>query len=485
MADNWKKFVGVKTANDPLADLKAQLEETIKQKKPQFNRFSMKTNQTSAPRSDDRSAATSRATTTTTQRDPNRLARRQQGNQQRDKSTNNYQQDHRVKNFLKSTGSLSTMFAGGRQKTSSSDESKLFMNLATKFSRDSMDTNNFSEEYDDSQQILRKSKKFKSDFDYRSDNHRPTSNNWNNCKRDKPGEKEPCDRCHEIQPEHLIANEDSEFIYMTLLPMRPILGTFISDVLIRNKDHSCESLVSSSHDHQHDTDKLITVLEDCWKVHGFKLVIIETHLRNRKSNYKNFVSCNQHFEIHCLPVKEKYYERARMNFKQALLTYGEEWSLNRKLIRIDDGRKVYRHLPRGLSYFWVCFGSLDNGFAQIIEDEADFPPNFGLEILCNLLLNKEKDRNATSLNFKRESLEYQINRAKKFKNILRKRHPVDVESSNKSTANPKHSDELSQLQVTHQSSPESHIEPERQLDTNHLRLISNDNDDCSLNKDLE
>lgn len=409
MSKNWRNTYGISSGSksqETIDKLKKQLESSTNRKATiNYNRFH---------------TAISTSTTSIMSSPALNHRRMEQSSKRRDmnqdrgfESKRPIPNNPKIDKFLRESGTLDGLFSSSYKKTTTDEESKLYMNLSAEFTSHSMDTNNFSEEFDDSELILSKSKRFKGQFDDNSMNKQSISGLKAN------SQPMICDRCRRSQPKHLLIEMNSQnYTYMTLLSMKPFLGTPISDVLIRNNDHSCDSFVSSSYNHQYEVDQMVRILSERWKTQGYNNVILETHLRYRRSNYKNLVSCNDHFQVHCLPVPEKYFEMARMHFKQALLSDGQEWSLNKKLIKIDDGRKVQKHLPKGLSYIWVCFNNLERGFAHIIEEERDFLPNYGIEILCKLLLDKEKDKNATSLDFRKDSYENQLYRSAQSKCLL-------------------------------------------------------------------
>lgn len=304
----------------------------------------------------------------------------------------------RVQKFVEASGSLSQMFVQEKSLTAS-DEAKMFMKTSAKFSRDDMETKYFSEEIDDSQLILNKSKKHKPES-----GHNRQEAFYDPSRR----EQESCDRCRDRQAKHLIV-DTLESTYLTLADAKPFLSS-MSNVIIRNNDHSCDSFVSASDEHQNEVESMIETLRQIWKSSGYRCILMETHYKNRKPSRNEFVSCGHHFQVHCLPIKEKYYERARMSFKHALLSSEKEWSMNKKLIQ-TDGRRIQRHLPRGLSYFWVCFDELTNGFGHVIESELEFSRFFGLEVLAGLL---DKDFNPMLLNQK-EQFNEQFERSRNFK----------------------------------------------------------------------
>lgn len=303
----------------------------------------------------------------------------------------------KARKFLNSTSSLSDMFAQEKS-LSASDEAKMYLKTSAKFSRDDMETKYFSQEIDDSQLILNKSKRLKAET---SDPHtvRPKT---------KPDLPELCANCIDRQPKHLVIDE-RELTFMALLNAKPFLSS-VSNVVIRNNNHAYNSFIESSQDHQDEVEKMVDSLREMWKSKGYRCLIMETHFRNLRLDKKKFISCGGHFQVHCLPIKEKHFEKSRMHFKQALMDCEKEWSLNKKLI-MTDHRRIQRYIPKGLAYFWVCFDDLKNGFGHVIEDEREFSRFFGLEVLSGLL---DKDFNPMKLD-ERELYSDQFERSRLFK----------------------------------------------------------------------
>lgn len=304
-------------------------------------------------------------------------------------------QTNKVKKFLSSTSSLSQMFVQEKN-TSSKDDAKMFMKNAAKFSRDDMETKYFAEEIDDSQVVLNKSKKHKPD--------RETAKVAIEMNAD-----ESCRLCDDQIAQHLVIQRLSS-TYVSLWDVKPFLSS-MGSVIIRNTDHSCDSFISADESQQAECQTVVETLKKVWKSKGYKCIIMETYLRNRRpATSREFVSCGKHFQIHCLPIREKHYEEARMYFKQALEANEKGSSINRTLIRTND-RRIQRCLPKGLSYFWVCFDSLTNGFGHIIESEQEFSRYFGFEVMSNLA---EKEFKSVKLD-EREDHKKQFERCRDLK----------------------------------------------------------------------
>lgn len=289
-------------------------------------------------------------------------------------------QDQRVKKFVDANPSLHNMFISEKS-ISARDEARMFVKTSLKFARDDMETKYFSQEIDDSQVILNRRKRHKMGPSHETESVSESYYQADDTRQDN----HKCVRCIERCPKHLVIDRtDNTFMF---LPDTQPFMTDMSNVVIRNRDHVCSSLVSASDAHKHDVDKLIANIRRCWASKGLRLIVMETYFKSREAHPGEVVSCGQHFQVYCLPIKDKYYERARMGFKQALQDTGQEWSLNKKIVTID-GRRVYRCLPNGLSYFWICFDDTTNGFGHVIEEERSFSRYFGFKVLSDLF-NKE------------------------------------------------------------------------------------------------
>lgn len=316
---------------------------------------------------------------------------------QPDKREPKRNQDNRVKKFIQSTSSLDQMFVQEKNLTAS-DEARMFLKTSTKFSRDDMETKYFSEEVDNSQAILDKSSK----------RHKPEQI-IERRPRDPTEDQQTCFRCCDRTPKHLVVDSTFSCVYLALPRYKPLFSS-MSNAIILSNDHSYSSLVSSSDEHQRGVERIIDSLREAWKSRGYRCVIMETYFRNHKPSNKELLSCENHFQIHCFPVREKYFEKIRMCFKQALQASGTEWSMNRRLIE-TTGNRIQRYLPKGLSYFWVCFDDLKKGFGHVIESEREFSRYFGFEVLSNAI---GKEFNQMSLN-EQERFNEQFERSRDFK----------------------------------------------------------------------
>ena len=93
---------------------------------------------------------------------------------------------------------------------------------------------------------------------------------------------------------------------------------------------------------------------------------------------------NRHAFIEAVPVNHDVANDARIYFHKAINECEGEWAQHKKLINTKERGGLRQSVPKGFPYFHVDFG-LDDGFAHVIEDEAQFPRDFGKNVLGPLL----------------------------------------------------------------------------------------------------
>nr|XP_032603671.2 CWF19-like protein 2 [Taeniopygia guttata] len=103
-------------------------------------------------------------------------------------------------------------------------------------------------------------------------------------------------------------------------------------------------------------------------------VFLETNMSMKK---------RYHMVYECIPLPKEVGDMAPIYFKKAIMESDEEWSMNKKLIDLSS-KDIRKSVPKGLPYFSVDFG-LQGGFAHVIEDQHNFPHNFGKEIIGGML----------------------------------------------------------------------------------------------------
>lgn len=76
---------------------------------------------------------------------------------------------------------------------------------------------------------------------------------------------------------------------------------------------------------------------------------------------------------------------------QAIDEAEDEWSQHNAKKLIDtSGKGLRASIPKNFPYFYVEFG-LDRGFVHVIDNEANFKKDFGLNVIRGLLGLPEED----------------------------------------------------------------------------------------------
>ncbi|GJQ10462.1 hypothetical protein GpartN1_g2253.t1 [Galdieria partita] len=99
---------------------------------------------------------------------------------------------------------------------------------------------------------------------------------------------------------------------------------------------------------------------------------------------KDFQRQRQHLVVECVPLPRADASECPAFFKKAILESESEWSDNKKLIETDGWRGLRNRIPENFPYFHVQFGS-SGGYCHIIEDEENFPWNFGRQVVAGIL----------------------------------------------------------------------------------------------------
>ncbi|XP_054168941.1 CWF19-like protein 2 [Oppia nitens] len=211
-----------------------------------------------------------------------------------------------------------------------------------------------------------------------------------------------CRQCvHNIDRQLIVHNGEHTLLMVT--PYEPFVSGYCH---ILSKGHTNVSFVSADEECIVEINERKRQLCDYFvEQHKKKSVIfVETYLRRQHQRH-------YHLLIECIAIKQKYESEARIFFKKAIMECDTEWSMNKKLIEINN-KCPTRMIPKGLSYFCVTIGPKNNGFAHVIEDEESFSLNFGKEVIGGLL-DVEPHK---WLKPKRENFEQQLKRGQKLKN---------------------------------------------------------------------
>ena len=86
--------------------------------------------------------------------------------------------------------------------------------------------------------------------------------------------------------------------------------------------------------------------------------------------------------LECVPLSTRDGGAAPAFFRKAILEAGEEWSQHRKLYETKGS--VRGVVPPGFSYFACGFG-IHSGYATVIENQDDWPRDFGRDVLEGIL----------------------------------------------------------------------------------------------------
>ncbi|OTF70452.1 CWF-like protein [Euroglyphus maynei] len=214
-----------------------------------------------------------------------------------------------------------------------------------------------------------------------------------------------CDWCLENKVNrHLVLKfpEQSSHCYVTLTQYKPLIDNVC---MIVSRNHSARCSLEAD--------------QECWteirqmmrKLSGFfsdyfncTTVFMETVFVNKKRN-QNLSS--RHFVIECYPIKKRFETDAKIYFHKAILDCEQEWSINKKLIKLENN-PITRKLPKGLAHFWVSIGPDFDGYGHVIEDEDYFDKNFGKDVITGMYdIHRSKSRN--------ENFDDQMKRIKELK----------------------------------------------------------------------
>ncbi|CAL1276610.1 unnamed protein product [Larinioides sclopetarius] len=184
---------------------------------------------------------------------------------------------------------------------------------------------------------------------------------------------EKCEYCMDNpnMKRHLIVSI-SEHVYLCIPNFQSLTE---HHCLIVPKRH-VSSFLQLDEDEWNDVEDLKNTLRCFFKKQEKSVLCLETSM---------FFRHHPHALLECIPVPEEEGDMAPLYFKKALLESEEEWTHNIKLIDLT-GKGLRRSVPKNLPYFCISFDpSVHAGFAHVIEDEKQFPKNFGKEVVGGML----------------------------------------------------------------------------------------------------
>lgn len=204
-----------------------------------------------------------------------------------------------------------------------------------------------------------------------------------------------CKRCYESLPKHLVLSKGEYWC----VAVPPDCGITECHVQLVPLDHvaSCANV----------TD------EDAWAELELLQRRVTRFFREQLDAEAVFLETvtglqtHPHTAVDCVPVprdRDNGDVDTAVFFQKALAEAKSDWCQNRGVLKLATGG-IRRTVPRGFAYFCVQLevGREGNagGFALVIEDEARFSANFGIEIVGSLLgkdLIEINDRRPKSFN---------------------------------------------------------------------------------------
>ncbi|KAL5731512.1 hypothetical protein ACHQM5_004233 [Ranunculus cassubicifolius] len=189
-------------------------------------------------------------------------------------------------------------------------------------------------------------------------------------------QQERCRFCFEnpARPKHLTVSIGN-FAYLMLPPSKPLVQGHCY-ILPLQHESATRNVDNNVWDDIRNFKKcLITVFRKQKK----EMVFLETVIGLSQQR--------RHCIVECIPLPSKLASEAPLYFKKAIDEAEDEWSQHnaKKLIKGLRGS-----IPKNFPYFHVEFG-LDKGFVHVIDNEKDFNPNLGLNVIRGMLDLPEED----------------------------------------------------------------------------------------------
>lgn len=139
-------------------------------------------------------------------------------------------------------------------------------------------------------------------------------------RREVDDEDEPCKLCAIHFPPHLLLFYN-ERVYVSVPEKSPLLDR---QLIIRPLSHAA-SLIQAGEEVAQDVNQIRHVLAAMFSPNP--VLFVETYFRSHR--------WQRHFEIHCFPIATKHVDQLRMGFRKAISECEHEWTVNRKLIKVD------------------------------------------------------------------------------------------------------------------------------------------------------
>lgn len=126
------------------------------------------------------------------------------------------------------------------------------------------------------------------------------------------------------------------------------------------------------------------------EIRNFQKCLIQMYMAQQKEvlfieTAMNLSIIRGHAVMEAIPVDAAVMAKAPIYFKKAIEEAESDWSQHHAKRLIETKSKgLQGSIPPNFPYFYVQFGYA-NGFVHVIDDESNFDPNFGRQVLVGLL----------------------------------------------------------------------------------------------------
>ncbi|KAL1565846.1 CWF19-like protein 2 isoform X5 [Salvia divinorum] len=187
-------------------------------------------------------------------------------------------------------------------------------------------------------------------------------------------QQERCQFCFEnpARPKHLVISI-ANFTYLSVPHQQPVVP-----------GHCCILTL------QHESSTR-SVDNNVWdEIRNFKKCLIMMFAKQEKDAvfFETVIGLarqGRHCLVECVPIPRNIAKQAPLYFKKAIDEAEDEWSQHDAKKLIDTSEKgLHGSIPKNFPYFHVEFG-LSKGFVHVIDDEKEFPVDFGLNVARGML----------------------------------------------------------------------------------------------------